>query len=353
MTRPVSQPSCLCTDHVPRCLGRSWMTTLVPKGASGVRLQSKTPNTWSWADSFRLMHDLQRKSSVWTAFGMRPHQRHFGKALSHPARMEMKWLLKVYTACSAGLRRWLLGEANWQFGLFFLMDSMSCVEILLSRHWRTGLRPASVSWLQQVFDSIILPLENGSNPSTTNKNNKNKTQNGTHLGEPLRCKQPVTQQQFDTMETWVRRIESLRRQKRARLWPTTSLKWHHCRLRKRLNHEQDKNGQTALHQHASRRTEGQRLQNSAPSPRWLCPTRWARLLWHHQHTRCTGHQQSNWQCAACSRFWTMVCCLECWPTQTKKDTQPTDVTSRSVTFPRKPTAPQWQTTPVTLKPREN
>ena len=47
------------------------------------------------------------------ACGMRRSQRYLGKSLSMPARMAMKWFLKVQLVRSAALRRYMSGGTSW------------------------------------------------------------------------------------------------------------------------------------------------------------------------------------------------------------------------------------------------
>ena len=89
------------------------MMTRVPGGARGVRVKSKVPSSWAYAESLGLRRQARRRLRVSSARGRRRHQFKRGKFGSVLARPAMKWFLKVRMARSEEFRRWICGGTSW------------------------------------------------------------------------------------------------------------------------------------------------------------------------------------------------------------------------------------------------
>ncbi len=76
--------------------------------------------------------DCCRKLRVSIVCGCSLSQSLIGNVSSTPARIALKWFLKVCIACSARLRLWLSGGTNWIvqfFCIYFLYSSDALLSI--------------------------------------------------------------------------------------------------------------------------------------------------------------------------------------------------------------------------------
>ena len=84
-------------------------------GARGLRVKSKLPLSWAYAESLGLRREARRRLRVSSAWGRRRHQFDRGKLGSVLARPAMKWFLKVRMARLEAFRRWIC----WGYQLVF------------------------------------------------------------------------------------------------------------------------------------------------------------------------------------------------------------------------------------------
>ena len=71
-----------------------------PKGASSILLKSNTPKRWACADTVGVELDCRSRFTVNSAWGSSLSQSDIGKEGLTPARMEMKWFLKILMPAS-------------------------------------------------------------------------------------------------------------------------------------------------------------------------------------------------------------------------------------------------------------
>ena len=99
----------------------------------GVRLKSKAPWSWAWAESLGLICDGRRRLKVSRQCGSNLHQRCTGKCFFTLASPEIKWFLNVWISGSTEFLLWRLGGMSWKYSSFSVMNFCKNVGHLLSR----------------------------------------------------------------------------------------------------------------------------------------------------------------------------------------------------------------------------
>ena len=103
MAGPMHQPSFPCGAQLSRVAGSSHVSALVPGGARGVSLKSKSPNESAWADFRGFILDVRSKFSVKVACSSNLCHWEMGKCGSALHSPVIKWFLNVRMARSAAL----------------------------------------------------------------------------------------------------------------------------------------------------------------------------------------------------------------------------------------------------------
>jgi hypothetical protein len=90
---------------------------------------------WAYANMIGVIFDCRSMFKVSSVGLRRWHQRERGNSLSTLASIAMKCALNVCIACSAWLRRWLLGGTSSYSMMLFLMHCLNTINASLFDHW--------------------------------------------------------------------------------------------------------------------------------------------------------------------------------------------------------------------------
>ncbi len=100
--------------------------------------------------------DCHRKLRVSIICGSSLSQSLIGNVSSTPARIALKWFLKVCIACSARLRLWLSGGTNWIVQFFCISFSYSS-DALLPIICVVGFTiPNAVRWVHSAWYAFMI-----------------------------------------------------------------------------------------------------------------------------------------------------------------------------------------------------